>query len=239
MAELSADVHALSGAYAIGAVDDDERAAFEEHLRACSACTVETRELRETLVRLAESSAVSAPAGLKPAVMQRVPGTRQEPVAAAALPPVQIRRRVASRAPWLVAAALAVVTGVAVGVAVHEHGNAVAGGRLAALLSDPRARHISGPAVGGGTVVLVREGDQAVVVAADLPALARGLAYQLWIVRPSGVSSAGLGPAGTAGATPWARPVGGVRSGDVVAVSVEPSSGSTQPTTVPVVTLTA
>jgi len=34
----SADIHALSGAYALDAVDDIERAEFERHLAACPPC---------------------------------------------------------------------------------------------------------------------------------------------------------------------------------------------------------
>ena len=37
------DIHALSGAYAVDALDDLERAQFERHLRDCESCS---RELR-------------------------------------------------------------------------------------------------------------------------------------------------------------------------------------------------
>ena len=42
------DVHALSGAYAVDALDDIERAAFERHLAACAECRAEVASLRET-----------------------------------------------------------------------------------------------------------------------------------------------------------------------------------------------
>ena len=42
------DVHALSGAYAVDALDDLERARFEEHLRRCPDCRSEVQTLQET-----------------------------------------------------------------------------------------------------------------------------------------------------------------------------------------------
>jgi anti-sigma factor RsiW len=41
------DIHALSGAYALDALEDLERAAFRRHLAQCPACTVEVAELRD------------------------------------------------------------------------------------------------------------------------------------------------------------------------------------------------
>ena len=35
---MSDDLHSLSGAYALDALDDDERADFEEHLARCATC---------------------------------------------------------------------------------------------------------------------------------------------------------------------------------------------------------
>ncbi|MYS39774.1 anti-sigma factor, partial [Streptomyces sp. SID5998] len=38
------DLHALTGAYALHALPDDERAAFERHLTGCSSCAREVAE---------------------------------------------------------------------------------------------------------------------------------------------------------------------------------------------------
>ena len=38
---MSDDIHALSGAYAVDALDDVERARFERHLANCEACRAE------------------------------------------------------------------------------------------------------------------------------------------------------------------------------------------------------
>ncbi|MET7439499.1 zf-HC2 domain-containing protein, partial [Streptomyces sp. NPDC005568] len=47
------DLHTLTGAYALHALSEDERGAFERHAADCEACTEEVRELTETAARLA------------------------------------------------------------------------------------------------------------------------------------------------------------------------------------------
>ena len=55
------DIHALSGAYAISALDDIERAQFERHLAKCAECRAEVESLREASAMLAETTAVEPP----------------------------------------------------------------------------------------------------------------------------------------------------------------------------------
>ena len=50
------DIHALSGAYAVDAVDDIERASFERHLASCPTCRAEVASLRETSALLADAA---------------------------------------------------------------------------------------------------------------------------------------------------------------------------------------
>jgi anti-sigma factor RsiW len=57
---MSDDIHALSGAYAVDALDDAERAAFEEHLAVCPACQNEVASLREGAALLAETETTLA-----------------------------------------------------------------------------------------------------------------------------------------------------------------------------------
>src|SRR5689334_7565992 len=72
------DIHALAGAYALDAVDDLERAAFDRHLRECGACTVEVAELRETASWLTHAVAAPPPPRLREAVLAEVSRTAQE-----------------------------------------------------------------------------------------------------------------------------------------------------------------
>ncbi len=97
------DVHALSGAYAVDALDDIERAAFERHLAECADCRAEVASLRETAALLAETTAVEPPAALRDRVLADIatvrplppeaPAPEVRPSAPAAAPGRRCRRR--------------------------------------------------------------------------------------------------------------------------------------------------
>ena len=55
------EIHALSGAYAVDALDPAEKAEFEAHLAACAACRVEVASLRESTALLPETCATEPP----------------------------------------------------------------------------------------------------------------------------------------------------------------------------------
>jgi hypothetical protein len=75
---VTGDSHVLVGAYVLHALDLDERAVFEAHLRVCPDCVRETRELRAAALRLAHAVRANAPRWLRDSVLCRVAGTRQE-----------------------------------------------------------------------------------------------------------------------------------------------------------------
>lgn len=54
-------VHALGGAYAIDAVDEQEAAAFLQHLRRCTACNAELETLRRAGAELSVLAASPPP----------------------------------------------------------------------------------------------------------------------------------------------------------------------------------
>jgi anti-sigma-K factor RskA len=240
----TAEIHTLTGAYAAGALEDDELAEFERHLGACPACREEVHGLRETIAVLAEATAVTPPARVRAAVLGALRTTAQDrprPVAThrSAEP---VRRRPGGS--WLAAAAVLVAFTVGSGgFAVAEYRSAQDAraqlAAVAAVVADPAAHRVDAAVAGGGSASLFVSGSRAALVAASMRGLPDGRVYQLWVVRPKVVTSAGLGPAGGAAAGAWQALVDGVRAGDVVAVSVEPSGGSAQPTTTPVVTLRA
>jgi len=110
------DIHALSGAYAVDALDDIERAQFERHLADCPACTAEVRSLREAAALLAETTATAPSEGLRDRVLSGISTVRPlppvvpeepEPSTVTASEPRR-RRRVVT---FLVAAAAAVAIG--------------------------------------------------------------------------------------------------------------------------------
>jgi anti-sigma-K factor RskA len=238
-----ADVHTLIGPYALDAVDETDREAFEGHLAQCESCREEVAGLRSAVVRLGEAAAVAPSPGLRNRVLAEVLVTPQVRDALSARPH---REESAGARPrvWLVAAAVLAVLAVGAGALAWTQYRAADAARTEAaringVVTDPGARLVQQKLPGGGTATMVVADDRAVLAGAGLPALPSDHTYQLWRIRGPRITSAGLGPAGSEGAGQWSRLVGDVQPGDVVAVSVEPAGGSAQPTTTPLVTLRA
>jgi hypothetical protein len=247
------DLHALTGAYAVDALDAAERDRFEQHLGGCPSCEQEVRGMQETATRLAIAVAAPPPAGLKAAVLTAAAQTRQHPpVRDAALAPEALgrarhrhggarsRRRFRLAVPVAaVATAVAIALGVAVGVQQSRLDRVQAQQHeVAAVLSAPDAQIVSGrTALGGHTTIVVAASlNKMVVTAAGLPALAGARVYELWLLTPSGGAIPnGLLPKAT-GATA-SLVAAGPAPGDQVAVTVEPAGGTKQPTTKPIVVL--
>jgi hypothetical protein len=238
---LRTDLHTLTGAYAVDAVEGPERDAFEHHLRRCRPCDNEVRSLAETATRLAVAVAERPPAGLRSRVLAATAVTRQLPPAPAAQPG-RPRRVAGPWVPWLATGvavaclALAVVFGVAGIAAQHRLAVVQAQGRaIAAVLAAPDARIASQSTSRGGTatVVVSRAEDTMVVSTSGLPPLPSSKVYQLWLIGPPRVRSAGLLPLAVAGRT---APVlaSGLRAGDQIGMTVEPAGGTSRPTTKPI-----
>jgi anti-sigma-K factor RskA len=113
------DLHTLTGAYAVDALDGTERDRFEHHLHRCPACDNEVRGLQETATRLAVAVARVPPPGLRATVLTAVARTRQHP------PVVEVRPAGVPRPSWrprlavpvaVVASALVIALGVTLGV---------------------------------------------------------------------------------------------------------------------------
>jgi anti-sigma factor RsiW len=77
------DLHALTGAYAAGALPDAERVAFEAHLAGCRPCGDEVAALQDAATLLAAPFGVSPPPGMKAAVLAEIARTPQDPPPAA------------------------------------------------------------------------------------------------------------------------------------------------------------
>src|SRR5262249_9962312 len=71
------EVHTLSGAYALDALTEIERAGFARHLAECSVCATEVAEFRETAARLGVAAWETPPARLRDRVLAEVAQTRQ------------------------------------------------------------------------------------------------------------------------------------------------------------------
>ena len=76
---MSPHLHHLSGAYAVDALDADERASFEQHLAVCADCRAEVAELSATAHSLGSLSEATPPASLRASVLSGISRVRPLP----------------------------------------------------------------------------------------------------------------------------------------------------------------
>lgn len=228
------DVHKLTGAYALDAVDDLERARFEQHLAECEDCRAEVAELRETAALLAETTAVTPPASLRASVLTGISQVRPlAPVAPApslATTGPAVRRRV----PLLVAAALVLIAGF--GAVVWQPWSNEAPSLTAAeqvlQADDAQEVFLDLGAAGRATVVRSKAEDRAVIVTEDMVDAPAGKVYELWLMTPDEkFVAAGLMPEG---ADQTVVLEGSAAGAAAVGITVEPAGGSDQPTAPPI-----
>lgn len=226
------DIHALSGAYAVDALDEIERARFERHLAGCAECQGEVASLREAAAALAEDTAVAPPEDLRARVLAGIATVRPlPPTAPAPLRAGRLRRW----APALVAALVLAVAGV--GTAVWrpwQDDTSVTVSATDRVLQAPDAAEETLTFPGGASATLVRSDSEgrAVLVTQAMPAAPPGKVYQLWLDVPGrGMVPAGLMPPKADQAV--------LLDGDATAatgagITVEPAGGSAEPTTDPI-----
>ncbi|NKQ58584.1 anti-sigma factor [Amycolatopsis sp. K13G38] len=242
------DVHMLTGAYALDALDEFERRQFERHLSVCDECGQEVAELRATTVRLGLAVSQAPPAELKRRVMTQIAEVRQEPPG---------RERVARRRErrWAIrlvstAAAVAVAVAAAFGVIAYRAQNSLDNTRgqlaqaqsqaneLAELLAAPDLRAVpgTGSTSGEGSVMVSERLNRGMLLVHGMPDQPATATYQVWAIAGGVPRSIGLlGPKGTT-TTPYVFE--GLAGVNEVAMTVEPAGGSPRPTTSPSVWFT-
>ncbi|MEV7141229.1 anti-sigma factor [Streptomyces tauricus] len=247
----TADLHTLTGAYALHALSDEEREAFERHLGECEACAQETAELSATAARLGLAVSVPPRPAMREDVLRQIATVRQEGPAGPALPRrARMRSRGSRTRPlprWALAACLAAAAALG-GTAVWQHERAEdaleqarradrGADGIAAVLTAPDARSRTTKLAGGatGTVVVSDSRDRAVFMASGMAEPPRGKVYQLWFDDDGTMRSAGLmDPARTSQAVLMRGAVGGASG---MGVTVEPKGGSEEPTSTPLALL--
>jgi len=177
------DIHELSAAYALDALDADERRAFEEHLGECERCRADVAEFWGIAALLAYSAPAAAPpVELRDRVLDQVRAERAAVV-------VPLRRR-----PQLVlgaASGLAAAAAIALAFWVASLSGELDRTRAALeVLADPAARSIDLEGA-AGRLVVDADGDAALVVR-ELPAAPQGKTYEAWVIQDERPSPAGL-----------------------------------------------
>jgi len=230
------DVHALSGAYAVDALDDIERAAFERHLAECPECRDEVASLQEVSGLLAETVEVAPPAGLRDRVLAQVATTRPLPPQVTA-PAPRHQHRPQRRFAVLVAAAAAVVA-VGAGAVIaqqpwsDETSQVPSAADEVLQASDARSSSLDFEGGASATVTHSDSVGKAVIETSKMPAPPEGTVYQLWLDQPGdGMVSAGF-------MSPDADQTvvleGDATTASGAGITVEPEGGSAAPTSEPI-----
>ncbi|CAN5473321.1 hypothetical protein BH23ACT6_BH23ACT6_02710 [soil metagenome] len=228
----------LIAAYALNAVDSDERRLVEDHLRTCAACREELAGYSEAAVHLTDGREVEPPLRLREQILGAVADETRQGMPADAV--------VTSRpAPSGRPRGLAAIWGLAAAGVIAVGGFAVWQGQepdlspveLVVQADDAQRFEVD---YEGETLTVVASGelDQAVLLTDDLPGLTQGQVYQAWWIDESGeITSAGVVD-GQADPGEVEMPLEGTPDqAAALALSVEPQGGSEQPTTEPLLSL--
>jgi anti-sigma-K factor RskA len=224
-----------AASYLLGALPDEEKSAFEAHLEGCPDCRAELEELRVA----AEALPVAAPPmrpppALKARIMAEV--EREAALLRSAGPeadrpaPKRERRRWRFTLPTPAVAALACAT-LLIGLGA---GALLFGGSGGQTIQFERGKTLTANA----SAELDVSGDSGMLVARGLPEPGNGRVYQVWVQRDGGPpepTAALFTPRADGSATASIPDMKGV---DTVMVSSEPTGGSPQPTTDPILTAT-
>ena len=211
----------LATPYALDAMSDEERTAIDRRLKTAprsvaAAFEDEVRAVRETMAVLSSATAVEPP-----------PHLRESTLAAVR---TGDKRQLSWRTVGLASAAAAVVVGAAafgVGVLMRPHPSSTVAEQV---MAAPDVRTVSRP-LGDGTATVVFSHDRnaGVLVMNNVPPPSPGTVYQMWLIGDKGPTSAGT--MGTAAVSPsTTATLGNLGSSTALAFTVEPGSGSPQPT---------
>jgi anti-sigma-K factor RskA len=247
---MSADIHSLVGAYAVDALDDAERAEFEQHLAECAACRAEVASLRAAAHDLSLLSRTEPPAAMRDAVLGRVSAIRPLPPTGLADPADDVdeagdaagprpqavvplrRRRVVA---WVASAAAAAA--VVVGGLTWSPWSSDAPDRSPTeqVLAAQDAQRFE-KTIDGARATIVRSAavGRAVIIADNMPSAPDGKDFQVWLDLPGrGMVSAGVMPHGSA-STLTMLLEGDAARATGAGITLEPAGGSAAPTTEPI-----
>lgn len=215
------EVYESLGAFVLGALPEDERAAVAKHVAACPVCTEDAAALQQAALSLADAvPSLEPPADLRRKIMAVVEAEAELLHPSPSRSPRRSSSRPALTPRWVAMTAALLVGGGVIGAALQS-------------AVGPDTRTIAADARGAQARLEVVDGDAQLVVA-GLPAPTKGRVYEVWVQR----GDAAPRPAGALFVMRSGRigiPIG-LSAGDRVMVTDEPAGGSAQPTTQPIVT---
>jgi anti-sigma-K factor RskA len=173
------DIHDLSGAYALDALDDIERARFATHLAKCPTCQRDVADFRAAATHLGRAVAEPPPAALRASVLGAIGEVRQERPG----PPPRRQRHTARWVTLAAGVAAALVIGVLTTQLLDVRHDRDDTEQIAEVLTAPDAAfmQLHGD-VGSGRMAWSPSLGRSVLVLDGLPTLASDRDYQLWFV---------------------------------------------------------
>lgn len=225
------DIHALSGAFAIDALDDIERAQFARHLSQCPECSAEVESLREAAALLPATVATAPSDALRARILTEIATFRPLPPLTAT-PIARSGRRF--RPVALVAAAAAVIA-LAGGVAVVQPWAdetsqlPAAADQIDQVLQAADAETYTKELRNGATVTITRSASrhQAVLETSGLANLPSDQVYEMWFAH----HDRGMVPAGLMESADGTFLMTGDAADAIGAgITVERAGGSEEPT---------
>jgi anti-sigma-K factor RskA len=221
------EIHHLGAAYALDALDERERVAYEAHFATCEICRTDVREFRETAAELGSLTVEAPPADLKARVMSEIARTRQlSPLPASVVRLADHRRsRIVAAVVSVAAAALFFIAGA---VVIGSRDDESFGDQVAAMMEDPTFTMVELSGEGPGTFKVAWTDDRAAVIGGDLAAPGAGKRYELWMIDGGGPHAMSMLDAAEGGQVRRVIEM----SGEPVAwgVTIEPEAGSETPT---------
>jgi anti-sigma-K factor RskA len=221
-------------AYALGSLEGDERRSVEAHVSGCEACREELSWLQPAVDLLPESVAqLDPPPQLRERLLAEV---RSDAAQSGASAPAQGRRRPARQGflrgfllrPATGLAAVALIAAGVGGYALSENGSETGG----------RTTTVSAQGPGSLRATLERSGDSGVLKLTGLRQATPTHVYEAWVQRDTQIRPTSLFDArhnGTANVSLEDK-LGGAKA---VMVTLEPRGGSRQPTSPPVINVSA
>jgi len=206
-----------AGSWVLGALDEREAAAYEEHLRTCDECRAEVARLQVPADALALATEQIPP---PPELKHRIMGAIEVDQPARRREPRRERRWFLRPLPLAGLAAALLAVGVAVGT----------------LVSGESTRTVQAQVAMPGASATVRvTGDRARLEVSGMRNPPSGHVYEVWVQRGNHAPQ----PAGALFTVMNGRgdvDVGSVKGVDTIMVTSEPQGGSLQPTGKPVIT---